>query len=288
MGTELARVTDIGIDELGRTALMLAKSGFFGNGNQDMQVAQIGTKILAGREMGYGPFASVNGIHVIQGKPTIAANLMAAAVKGHARYDYRVRRMDNEVVEIEFFECGKSLGVESFTMDDAKAAQLTSKENWKKFPRNMLFARCMSNGVRFRCPDVFNGNAVYVPEELGEDDDSVSDAQYHIVDDTEDSHVESPVDPGTITVADAPDDTAASVAQPEPEPATKKLAQSKPPTFKNVQEALGWAVGVGAYTDETVGDAYAALKAELKPGSAGGMWAAWIEHVTPRMQQVAA
>jgi hypothetical protein len=39
-------------------------------------------KVLAGRELGFGPFASVNGIHVIKGKPGIvSANLMAAAVK---------------------------------------------------------------------------------------------------------------------------------------------------------------------------------------------------------------
>jgi len=35
----------------------------------------------------------------------------------------------------------------------------------------MLFARAMSNGVRWYCPDVMNGSAVYTPEELGADVD---------------------------------------------------------------------------------------------------------------------
>ena len=35
----------------------------------------------------------------------------------------------------------------------------------------MLFARAMSNGVRWFTPDAFNGNAVYTPEELGADID---------------------------------------------------------------------------------------------------------------------
>lgn len=35
------------------------------------------------------------------------------------------------------------------------------------YPQNMLFARAISSGVRRYCPDVFNGNLVYVPEELG-------------------------------------------------------------------------------------------------------------------------
>ena len=36
-----------------------------------------------------------------------------------------------------------------------------------KFARNMLFARAISNGARWYCPDLFSGNPVYVPEELG-------------------------------------------------------------------------------------------------------------------------
>jgi hypothetical protein len=39
--------------------------------------------------------------------------------------------------------------------------------SWEKYPSNMLFARAISSGVRIYCPDVFNGNLVYVPEELG-------------------------------------------------------------------------------------------------------------------------
>jgi len=35
-----------------------------------------------------------------------------------------------------------------------------------KFPKNMLFARAMSNGIKWFTPDVFAG-PVYTPEELG-------------------------------------------------------------------------------------------------------------------------
>jgi hypothetical protein len=58
-------------------------------------------------------------------------------------------------------------------MQDAQAAGLTGKDNWRKFPRNMLFARALSNGVRWYAPDIFNGATVYTPDELGaaEDDD---------------------------------------------------------------------------------------------------------------------
>jgi hypothetical protein len=41
-----------------------------------------------------------------------------------------------------------------------------SGDNWKRYPRNMLFARCISNAARWFCPSVFGG-PVYTPDELG-------------------------------------------------------------------------------------------------------------------------
>ena len=116
--------------------------------------------------MGFGPFAAMSDIHIIQGKPVVGANLMAAAVKSHPRYDYRVTANTPTEVTIEYYQEGKSIGRSTFTMDDAKAAGINGKDNWKKYPRNMLFARAMSNGVRWYCPDVFSGAAVYVPDEF--------------------------------------------------------------------------------------------------------------------------
>ena len=164
MANALALRTELNLDELQRTATMLVASGYFdAKGERNMQIAQLATKIMAGRELGYGPFASVQGIHVIQGKPQISANLMAAAVKAHPRYDYKVRKMEADAVAIEFFENGESIGTSTFTADDAKRA---NTQNMSKFPRNMLFARALSNGVRWFCPDVFHGQSVYVEGEI--------------------------------------------------------------------------------------------------------------------------
>jgi hypothetical protein len=178
MSTAIVRHEVHSIDDLQRVARMLAASNYFdakATGG-DTAIAQIATKILAGAEMGYGPFASVQGIHVIQGKPVISANLMAAAVKRSGRYDYRVRRLDNTGCELEFLQRNgdkwESVGKSTFTDADAKAAGLLGKDNWGKFPRNMFFARAMSNGIRFFCPDVFDGSAVYTPDELGADEDA--------------------------------------------------------------------------------------------------------------------
>lgn len=139
----------------------MAQSGYFSDAREATQAI---VKILAGREMGFGPFAAMSGIHIIKGKPAIGANLMAAAVKGHPKYDYRVAQMDGDACEIAYFQGSQEIGRSRFTKDDAARA---GTGNMGKYPRNMLFARAMSNGVKWFCPDVFLGAPVYTPDELG-------------------------------------------------------------------------------------------------------------------------
>ena len=155
------------IDDLSRVSKLLADSGYFTDARD---AAQCGVKVLAGLEMGIGAFSSMAGIHVIKGKPSIGAGLMAAAVKRSGKYNYRVTKHTATECIIDFFERGEACGTSSFSMDDAKAAGLVNNDNWKRAPRNMLFARALSNGVRWYCPDVFDVST-YVPEELGADVD---------------------------------------------------------------------------------------------------------------------
>lgn len=136
-----------------------AESGMF----PDIKsAAQAIVKIQAGAELGIGPFQSMSGIHIISGKPTIGAGVMASMVKGSGKYDYKVLEANEKVCKLEFYEGKVSLGTSSFSIEDAKKA---GTKNLDKFPRNMLFARAMSNGVKWYTPDVFAG-PVYVPEEM--------------------------------------------------------------------------------------------------------------------------
>lgn len=152
------------MDDVERAAKAMSASGFFPDSKS---AAQAVVKVLAGRELGFGAFASMTGVAVIQGKPVIGANLLAAAVKQTGKYNYRVTEHTSEVCRIKFLEGNQEVGVSSFTMDDAKAAGLATKDNWKKYPRNMLFARAIANGQKWYAPDVFNGVTVYTPDEMG-------------------------------------------------------------------------------------------------------------------------
>ena len=156
------------IEDLARVGDVFVRSGFFAD---TRDAAQAIVKVMAGQELGFAPIASMTGVYIVKGKVSLSANLIAAAVKRSGRYTFRVRKHDAQVCEIEFFELDKagnkeSIGISSFTMQEAAQAGLASSATWKNFPRNMLYARAMSNGAKWFCPDVFGG-PVYTPDELG-------------------------------------------------------------------------------------------------------------------------
>ena len=128
--------------------------------------AQAVVKIVAGQEVGFGPMAAMQAVQMIQGRPTFSANALAALVKRHPAYNYRTREHTAEVCSIEFFEDGEPCGISTFSMADAQAAGLNRNQTWQKYPKAMLFARALSQGVRWYAPDVTAGAAAYVPEEL--------------------------------------------------------------------------------------------------------------------------
>jgi hypothetical protein len=130
--------------------------------------AQAFCLILAGEEMGVGPMEAVSGITLIQGKPTMSANLLAALVKRHPRYDYRVADHSDTTCRIEFLQDGEVSGVSEFTLEDARKAGLGGNQTWKKYTAALLFARALTQGVRWYAPDV-TSSAAYTPEELGGD-----------------------------------------------------------------------------------------------------------------------
>lgn len=153
-------------DQLQRAALALYKSQYFSNDVKSD--AQAIVKVMAGAELGIPPFASMTGIHIIQGKPALGANVIATLIKNDPRYNYRVLEMSDTVCRIQFFESGEPCGVSEFTAQDAKKA---GTKNMDKFPKNMLFARAISNGAKWYTPGIFGGAPVYTPDELGADVD---------------------------------------------------------------------------------------------------------------------
>lgn len=161
----LMKITSV--EDLGQIGQIFVKSGFFAD---TRDAAQAIVKVMAGQELGFAPIASMTGVYIVKGKVSLSANLMAAAIKRSGRYTFKVLHLDAKECSIEFYEIlnGKreSIGVSSFTMAEASQAGLAGSATWKNFPRNMLYARAMSNGAKWYCPDVFGG-PIYTPDELG-------------------------------------------------------------------------------------------------------------------------
>lgn len=144
---------------------VFVKSGMF----KDLKSqAQAVVKILAGRELGLAPLESMTTIYMVNGKIALPAKIIGSLIKKSTKYDYIVNKLNNEECEITFYgyevdnkkvEIGKS----AFTKKDAALAGIINKEVWKAYPRNLLFARALTNGAKWFCADVFCG---YTPEEL--------------------------------------------------------------------------------------------------------------------------
>lgn len=129
--------------------------------------AQAVVKIMAGKEIGLSPFESMHDFYIVSGRLTLTANALAKLIKKSGKYDYTVEKLDEQECVLCFYTINgerKELGKSIFTFKDAAKAELVNKTNWKNYPRNMLFARALSNGQKWHCPDASRG--YYTTEEM--------------------------------------------------------------------------------------------------------------------------
>ena len=114
---------------------------------------------------GRHPAEAARDYHIINGKPSLKSEAMLARFQqAGGKVDWH--EYTHETVSGTFTHPqGGSLKV-SWTMQDATRAGLTGNPTWKKFPRQMLKARCISEAVRGIFPGVLSG--LYAPEEVGE------------------------------------------------------------------------------------------------------------------------
>jgi len=122
--------------------------------------------IFTGQELGLPPMHALRSINVIQGKPSLAAELELALFKKRGgRSTWKVSDEQRAVLWLRHPNGDEH--TETFTLEDAKRADLLGKQGWKNYPKAMLRARCTSSGLRAVAPDIIAG--LYDPEELGAD-----------------------------------------------------------------------------------------------------------------------
>jgi hypothetical protein len=148
--------------EISSMAKAFYESGMFSDTKSQAQAI---VKIIAGAELGLPAVYSMQNINLIRSRLTSSANTLAMLVKRSGKYDYRITEHNEQKCSIDFYQKDEKLGNSTFTMEDAKRADLIKPDSgWIKYPRAMLFSRAISQGARIYCPDAIGG--IYTDEEM--------------------------------------------------------------------------------------------------------------------------
>lgn len=145
--------------EMSKMAAVAANSRMFGFKTQDEALAIM----LLCQGEGLHPAVALRDYHVISGRPSMKSDAMLARFQ-QAGGSVKWTRYDETGVSGVFSHpAGGSVEI-TWTIEQAKAANLSGKDVWRAYPRAMLRARCISEGIRTVFPACIVGT--YTPEEI--------------------------------------------------------------------------------------------------------------------------
>lgn len=147
-------------------AQMFLKSGFLPPSIRNVE--QVITLAAMGQQLGIAPIAAINGIDVIQGRPSIKPQLMLALIYKSGQLEDLQVSDDGTTCTVTVKRTGMTPHTEKFSMADAAAMGLTGKDNWRKQPAVMRKWRTIAAAARVVFPDVIWG--FYTPDEMGSTD----------------------------------------------------------------------------------------------------------------------
>lgn len=142
-----------------RLAEAFASSGLFGI----KSAAQALTLMAISEAEGLHPAIAARDYHIINGKPALKADAMLARFQANGGKVRWEEMTDARVAAIFSHPSGGEVLID-WDMARARTAGFAGKENWRKFPRQMLRARVISEGIRTVFPGVAVG--AYTPEEV--------------------------------------------------------------------------------------------------------------------------
>ena len=139
------------------------------------------------KALGISPLDALNGsLYFVQGKIEMSAVLMNQLIRQNKHSVTKDKKSDDQICILHGKRSDNGdTWVESFSIEEAKKAGIY-RNQWLKYPKDMLFARALSRLARQLFPDVFKG-AAFVQGELSEtlpaaieepDMESISEEQY--------------------------------------------------------------------------------------------------------------
>lgn len=145
--------------DIEKMASAVAASKLFGTKNPQEAMALM----LVAQAEGLHPATAARDYHVIQGRPALKADAMLARFQQAGGSVQWQTYTDEEVTGVFSHPQGGNLKL-TWTLAQAKAIGIAGKDNWRNYPRAMLRARCISEGIRSVYPGCVVG--VYTPEEV--------------------------------------------------------------------------------------------------------------------------
>jgi hypothetical protein len=144
------------VGDVVRLAQEIAGTEFVPKGIRN-SVPATAAAMLYGREVGLPPMTALTSIHVIEGRPGMSAEGMRALVFA-AGHEITFDEATGAVCRMRARRAGSQSWTElAWSIDMARAAGLLNRDNWKKYPRAMLIARCTTDLCRMVFPDVIHG-----------------------------------------------------------------------------------------------------------------------------------
>jgi len=129
-----------------------------------------------GKELGLKPMQAFHQVYSVSGRLALSSKALAALLWNNG-ISYRtikdfeaVKKINskgeeyNDVETCIEFKRGNTVELCSFFWNDAKIAGWTTKDNWQKLPRHMMWARCLALGANRIAPDKTMG--LYTVEEM--------------------------------------------------------------------------------------------------------------------------
>jgi hypothetical protein len=147
------------LTELEKLAWSVANSGMFGIKTQEQAMVLMAIAQAEGRPAAL----AARDYDIIQGRPAKKAEaLLRDFLQAGGRVEWHT--LSDELADATFsHESGGSVRI-TWDLARASKAGLTAKDNWKKYPRQMLRSRCVAEGARTVCPIATSG--MPITEEL--------------------------------------------------------------------------------------------------------------------------
>jgi hypothetical protein len=168
MATE---ITLYSVPDLQAMAGAMATTKMFGFKTREEAFALM----LIAQAEGKHPATIAQDYDVIQGRPALKS-VAALSRFQHAGGSIQWHERTDLAASATFkHKLGGEVTIE-WTMERAKSAQLVGKDNWRKFPAQMLSARVVAEGVRACFPACLNG--FYLAEEVQDFDPKTEPVQH--------------------------------------------------------------------------------------------------------------